>query len=30
MKQYGVQTDVEVIDLLDIAATQKQVFYFVN
>ncbi|XP_058739696.1 universal stress protein PHOS32-like [Vicia villosa] len=25
MKQYGVQTDVEVIDLLDIAATQKQV-----
>ncbi|CAI8606391.1 unnamed protein product [Vicia faba] len=25
MKQYGVQTDVEVIDLLEIAATQKEV-----
>jgi hypothetical protein len=26
MRQYGVQTDVEVIEMLDIAATQKEVF----
>lgn len=27
MKKYGVQTDVEVIHLLNIASTQKEVFF---
>jgi hypothetical protein len=28
MSKYGVQTDVEVLDMLDTLATQKEVFYF--